>query len=74
MAHDLDEILSYAEALQALDTEGIEPTAHVLPLPTPMRSDTPEAPVDPEAALANAPARGGDAFAVPKVLEGEEGG
>ena len=69
MARELDRILGYAEQLQALDTDGIEPTAHVLPLVTPVRRDEPASPVDPEAALSNAPARGGAAFAVPKVLD-----
>jgi len=74
MARDLDQILEHAEALQALDTDGVEPTAHVLPLATPTRPDEPEEPVDPEAALSNAPARGGSAFAVPKVLDDDDAG
>ncbi len=69
MSAELGLILDHVEALQALDTEGIVPTAHAIPLATPMRADVPEPGIDPDRALANAPRREGDAFAVPKVLE-----
>ena len=58
----------------ALDTSQVEPTSHVIPLATPMREDRPGASYPPETAVANAPARDGSAFAVPKVLEGEDEG
>lgn len=73
MTRELDRILDHADQLQALDTEGIEPTAHAIPLPTPLREDRAVAGMDPELALANAPLREGTAFVVPKVIEGEEG-
>jgi len=69
MTAELAQILDHVEALQALDTEGTVPTAHAIPLATPLRPDVPEAPLDPDLALANAPRRVGDAFAVPKVIE-----
>lgn len=72
MAHDLDEILGYVEALRGLDTEGIEPTAHAIPLATPLREDRAEPVMDPELAVACAPARGGTAFSVPKFVEGAD--
>jgi len=74
MAHELDAILGYVETLQRVDTEGVPPTAHVIPLATPLREDTPVAPLDPELAVANAPEASGSAFVVPKVIEGEEQG
>lgn len=74
MAHDLDAILGYVETLNELDTSGVEPTSHAIPLPTPMRDDTPVEPLSPELALANAPEASDSAFVVPKVLEGEEEG
>jgi aspartyl-tRNA(Asn)/glutamyl-tRNA(Gln) amidotransferase subunit C len=74
MAHDLDAILGYVETLRELDTSGVEPTSHAIPLPTPMRDDTPVEPLPPELALANAPEASDSAFVVPKVLEGEEEG
>jgi len=74
MTRDLGAILSYVEQLQAVDTSEVVPTAHALPLPTPLRRDEPTGELDAELALANAPARRGTAFAVPKVLGGEEEG
>jgi aspartyl-tRNA(Asn)/glutamyl-tRNA(Gln) amidotransferase subunit C len=67
----LSAILDAMAQLRAVDTEGVEPTSH----PTSgepasaERADEPRASLDPERALANAPARVGTHFAVPKVLE-----
>jgi len=74
MTTDLDHILEYAETLQGLDTEGIEPTAHAIPLETPMRPDRADPGIDPALAVGNAPEVVGTAFVVPKVIEGEEEG
>ncbi len=74
MADELDRILEYVEALEQIDTEGVEPTSHVMPLPTPLREDRAAESLDPELALANAPLREGTAFVVPKVIEAEEEG
>jgi aspartyl-tRNA(Asn)/glutamyl-tRNA(Gln) amidotransferase subunit C len=74
MQLDLAAILRYVEVLAGVDTAGVEPTAHVLPLATPMRSDVPEPAMDPECAVANAPEASGSAFVVPKVIAGEEEG
>ncbi|MGH0033178.1 MAG: Asp-tRNA(Asn)/Glu-tRNA(Gln) amidotransferase subunit GatC [Myxococcota bacterium] len=73
MARELDAVLGYVETLAGVDTEGVPPTAHVIPLATPMREDVPVEPIDPELAVANAPEHEGSAFVVPKVIEGEEG-
>jgi len=72
MAKDLEQILGHVRSLDALDTEGVPPTAHGFELATPLRPDRPAEPLDPELAVSNAPARQGTAFLVPKVLE-EEG-
>jgi aspartyl-tRNA(Asn)/glutamyl-tRNA(Gln) amidotransferase subunit C len=74
MKVELDHILAYVDTLQELDTDGIEPTAHAIPLPTPMRPDRALPAMDPELAVANAPESIGTAFVVPKVIEGEEEG
>jgi aspartyl-tRNA(Asn)/glutamyl-tRNA(Gln) amidotransferase subunit C len=74
LASELEAILAYAEQLAGLDTSEVEPTSHPIELPTPLRDDLPEPPLDPELALANAPEREGSAFVVPKVIEGEEEG
>ena len=72
MARDLEQIMGHVRSLDALETEGIPPTAHGFELATPMRPDHPISPLDPELAVSNAPEHQGTAFLVPKVLE-EEG-
>ena len=72
MTRDLGQILDYVAALAAVETEGVEPTAHVLPLETPLREDRAALPMDPELAVLNAPERSGSAFVVPKVIDDED--
>jgi aspartyl-tRNA(Asn)/glutamyl-tRNA(Gln) amidotransferase subunit C len=68
-AGQLNAILKYAEKLNQLSTEGIEPTSHVLPLANVMREDTikPSWPI--EKVLLNAPEEEDGQFKVPPVLE-----
>lgn len=65
----LSEILDHFEALRALDTEGVPPTSHPLPLESVMREDevAPSLPV--EDVLANAPNVEDGLFRVRAVLE-----
>lgn len=72
MTADIEAILGYVASLGSLDTAGIEPTTHAVPLATPLRQDRAAPALDPERALANAPARDGFAFVVPKVLDEDE--
>lgn len=72
MTRDLGQILDYVAVLAAVETEGVEPTAHVLPLETPLREDRAALPMDPELAVSNAPERSGSAFVVPKVIDDED--
>ncbi len=69
MRGQLDAILGYVEQLRRVDTTGIEPTAHVLPLVNVLREDEvrPSYPV--EAVLANAPEPEDGQFRVPRILE-----
>jgi aspartyl-tRNA(Asn)/glutamyl-tRNA(Gln) amidotransferase subunit C len=69
MRGQLDAILSYIEQLRRVDTTGVEPTAHVLPLVNVLRDDEvrPSYPVD--AMLANAPEPEDGQFRVPRILE-----
>jgi len=69
MAQQLTAILGYVDQLKELNTEGVEPLAHPLPVQNVFRPDElrPSLPVN--EALANAPARSGDFFAVPAVLD-----
>jgi len=65
----LSAILGYIEQLNELDTSDVPPTAHALPIHNVFREDTVTNSLAPEIALANAPQREGDFFAVPKVLD-----
>jgi aspartyl-tRNA(Asn)/glutamyl-tRNA(Gln) amidotransferase subunit C len=71
---DLEQILSYVDLLEQAETEGVEPTSHVIPLATPLRDDAATERIDPQLAVSNAPKAEGTAFVVPKVIEGEEEG
>lgn len=69
MRDELASILTYIDTLQTLDTEGVEPTAHVLPVVNVVREDEPRPCLPAETMLANAPDRR-DAFVrVPRILE-----
>lgn len=65
----LNAILEYMGQLAEVDTSGIEPTSHVLPLTNVLRADEPRACLTNAEALANAPAAEQGHFAVPKILE-----
>ena len=65
----LDHILQHFEKLAALDTAAVEPTAHVADVTMAYRDDVVSNPPAPEEFRANAPARDGDFFKVPKIIE-----
>ncbi len=66
----LNAILDYIDVLNKVDTSGVEPTAHVLPLKNVMRADEAKPSLPRELALANAPEQEDGYFKVPKILEG----
>jgi len=68
-AGQLGAILQYFHQLQEVDTTGVEPMAHPLPVTNVLREDEPGPTFDPGTALANAPQREGSFFKVPPVLE-----
>lgn len=69
MAEQLSHILDAMEALRALDTSAIPPTAQVIPLTNVLREDVPRPCPPVEAVLANAPRVRDGQFLVPRVLE-----
>ena len=73
LASQLSSILGYVDKLRELDTAGVEPLAHALPIHNVLRPDEPRAGLTPEQALAGAPESAGDFFRVPRVLEEEAG-
>jgi aspartyl-tRNA(Asn)/glutamyl-tRNA(Gln) amidotransferase subunit C len=68
-AGQLSAILDAVAQLQELDVSGVEPTSHASLAASLLREDVARPSLPPERALANAPARGGTSFAVPKILE-----
>jgi len=62
-------ILEHAAQVAALDTEGIAPTAHPLPLVNVFRGDDVRPSLDRDEVLAMAPAAEDGRFRVPRILE-----
>ena len=65
----LSGILDHFAALSKVDTEGVEPTAHPLPLSNVMRADIVAPSLSQEEALLNAPEREDGFLRVRAVLE-----
>ena len=68
----LETIVKYVEKISAVDVEGVEPMMHGRPLVNASREDVVRPSLDREIALANAPAKVGDEFLLPKIVEGAE--
>ncbi len=68
MTEQMNQILTYMDTLNELDTEGISPTTHAIRLQNVFRQDEVCTPLDRESALANAPETDGGSFIVPKVI------
>ena len=69
LARHLGEIVQYFDQLAEVDTTGVEPLAHPLPVCDVTRDDEPGDTLPADAALQNAPQRIEDFFKVPKVLD-----
>ncbi len=70
LAGELSAILDYVRQLEELDVGGVEPMTHALASSeTPFREDEPSPCLTPDEALANAPARDGTCFQVPRIIE-----
>ncbi len=67
-AGQLAAVLDHAADVAALDTEGIVPTAHPLPLRNVLRPDTVRPSLDRDEVLAAAPAVEDRRFRVPRIL------
>ena len=67
-AAQLAAVLEHAAEVAALDTEGVTPTAHPLPLRTVLRPDEPRPSLDRDEVLAMAPAVEDGRFRVPRIL------
>lgn len=68
-ARQLDQVLAYADALQALDTSGVEPMSHAIATGA-FRADEPRPSLERERVLAAAPDADEGLFRVPRVIGG----
>lgn len=64
----LGAVLEHARDVEALDTAGVPPTAHPLPLENVLRDDTLVPCLDRDEVLAQAPSVEADRFRVPRIL------
>ena len=63
----LGKIIGYFDELAAIDTSGVEPMSHALPVSNVMREDVVERDFTHEQLLKNAPDVEGEFFRVPKI-------
>jgi aspartyl-tRNA(Asn)/glutamyl-tRNA(Gln) amidotransferase subunit C len=68
-AGQLNAIIDYVERMNTLNTDGVEPLAHCLPVSNVFREDIIKESLGTEKTLANAPEQDGQFFKVPKILE-----
>ncbi len=69
MLNDMNNMLSFVEKLQELDTDHVEPLQSMSFEINRLRADKAVEPLPHEAGLKNAPKRDADYFRVPKVIE-----
>lgn len=67
-ADQLSQILDTMAGLQQIDTEGVAPLAHVLPIENVLREDEVGECFTQEKVLANAPEQADGMFQVPKIV------
>jgi aspartyl-tRNA(Asn)/glutamyl-tRNA(Gln) amidotransferase subunit C len=65
---ELSALLDHVDKIRRLDTAGVPPTAHPLPLRNVLRDDEPRPCLDRDTVLAEAPSVEGARFVVPSIL------
>ncbi|MGD6830549.1 Asp-tRNA(Asn)/Glu-tRNA(Gln) amidotransferase subunit GatC [Sutcliffiella halmapala] len=65
----LDAIISFAEQLNELDTDHVQPTTHVLPMKNVMREDVAKEGLPVDEVLKNAPDHKNGQIRVPSIIE-----
>lgn len=68
-AVQLNDILTYMDKLNELDTKQVEPTSHVIPIMNVFRSDEVLESLPRESSLGSAPEAEKDFYKVPKIIE-----
>jgi aspartyl-tRNA(Asn)/glutamyl-tRNA(Gln) amidotransferase subunit C len=72
LERELSAVLDYMTDLAKLDTTGVEPMTHAVPLFAPLRADELGPQLSSDVALSDAPRREGSFFEVPKIIEVSE--
>ncbi len=67
--NQLEQILTYMEQLNRLDTSGVEPTSHAIPIYNVFREDEVKSSIAQEEVLAIAPDEEEGHFKVPRIIE-----
>jgi len=67
--NQLDQILTYMEQLNRLDTTGVEPTSHAIPICNVFREDETRSSYPQEKVLGIAPDEEDGFFKVPRIIE-----
>ena len=68
-SRQVGDIIDYMKKLNELDTSGIEPTAHVLPLKNVFRDDKTRESLPQVKAMQNAPDQSEGFYRVPRIIE-----
>jgi len=69
MTEDLNVILDHFETLQQLNTDGISPTAHAIPMENVLREDATRPSLPREELLREAPEARDEFFVVPRIVD-----
>jgi aspartyl-tRNA(Asn)/glutamyl-tRNA(Gln) amidotransferase subunit C len=67
--NQLEQILTYMEQLNRLDTTGVEPTSHAIPIQNAFRKDEARPSFPQEEVLGISPEKEGGHFKVPRIIE-----
>jgi aspartyl-tRNA(Asn)/glutamyl-tRNA(Gln) amidotransferase subunit C len=73
LINDMEQIISWVDKLDELDTKGVAPLMHMTVEKNAFRADVAQEDISKEQALKNAPSRQNDFFSVPKVLDKKNG-
>ena len=68
LMNDMNDILTYMDMLNEVDTSGLEPTSHVMEIKNVFREDEIRPSLPHEKSLKNAPEQNRDSFVVPRVI------
>lgn len=67
--NQLEQILSHMEQLNRLDTAGVKPTSHAIPIDNVFREDEVKPSSERQEVLGISPEQGDDHFKVPRIIE-----